>query len=354
MPKFARVMRGALVLTVSVIACFGAGKPAAAEDSLTVVSGSFPTAFFEVLGDVAEDAGFYKAENLKVDTQYAGSPYNAAQLVASGKADICSLALEPIIQGYEKGVHLTAFFARDPNYEFVVAVLADSPIKSLADFKGQSLGEISPGSGAEVSTNSMLEGAGLKRSDFSYIPIGNGAQAIQALTSKRVAGAAFPYVELQIYVVTADQKYRYFWHPILKDIGDVGYAATPATIQNKADLLRRFSRANAKAALLIRVNPALAARYFMQSAGVKITDDSLARETRLLSISQNQLAGYDPASPTIGKMSVAGMGFLANFLYQSGLTTQLVPTSAIVTDQFIPFANDFDHRAFIAQAKNMH
>jgi NitT/TauT family transport system substrate-binding protein len=260
-------------------------RPAAADDHLTVVSGSFPTAFFEVLGDVAESAGFYKAENLTVDTEYAGSPYSAAQLVASGKADICSLALEPIIQGYEKGVRLTSFFARDPNYEFVVAVLADSPIRSLADFKGQSIGEISPGSGAEVSTNSMLEGAGLKRSDFTYIPIGNGAQAIQALTSKRVAGAAFPYVELQIYVVTAGQKYRYFWHPILKDIGDVGYAATPATIQSKADLLQRFSRANAKAALLIRVNPALAARYFLQDANVKITDESLARETRLLASS---------------------------------------------------------------------
>jgi ABC-type nitrate/sulfonate/bicarbonate transport system substrate-binding protein len=199
----------------------------------------------------------------------------------------------------------------------------------------------------------MLEGAGLKRSDFTYIPIGNGAQAIQALTSKRVAGAAFPYVELQIYVVTAGQKYRYFWHPILKDIGDVGYAATPATIQAKADQLRRFSRANAKAAVLIRVNPKLAARYFLQGAGIKITDESLANETRLLSLAQDQLPAFNPTSKTIGKMSVVGMGLLASFIYQNGLTSQLVPTSALVTDQFIPFANDFDHRALIEQAKNM-
>jgi NitT/TauT family transport system substrate-binding protein len=351
---FGRIARGAVIAGVVLSAFVGAGRPAAADDALSVVSGSFPTAFFEVLGDVAQFGGFYKAEHLNVDIQYAGNPYNAAQLVASGKADICSLALEPIIQGYEKGVHLTAFFARDPHYEFVVGVLADSPIKSLADFKGQSIGEISPGSGAEVSTNNMLAGAGLKKTDFNYIPIGNGAQAIQALTSKRVAGAAFPFVELQIYVVNADQKYRYFWHPILKDISDVGYAATPATIQNKADLLQRFSRANAKAALLIRVNPQLAARYFLQGAGLKITDDALAKETRLLSGTQDQLPGFDPSSPTIGKVSTLGMGFLANFLYQNGLTTQLVPTSAIVTDQFIAFANDFDHKAFIAQAKSMH
>jgi hypothetical protein len=77
----------------------------------------------------------------------------------------------------------------------------------------------------------------------------------------------------------------------------------------------------------------------------------LARETRLLAVSQDQLPGYDLANPALGKMSATGMGILANFLYQSGLTTQLVPTSAIVTDAFIPFANDFDHKAFIAQAK---
>ena len=351
MSLLARYARAAALTAAVAAAALGAARPAHAEDNLVVVSGSFPTAFFEVLGDVADLGGFYKAENLHVDTQYAGSPYNAAQLVASGKADIASLALEPIIQGYDKGVRLTSFFARDPHYEFVVAVPADSPIHALADFKGQSIGEISPGSGAEVSTNAMLAGAGLKRSDFSYIPISNGAAAIQAITSKRVAGVAFPYVELQIYVVTAGQQYRYFWHPILKDIGDVGYAATPATIANKADLLRRFSRANAKAALLIRENPALAARYFLQAAGVKITDESLAKQTKLLESAQDQLPGFDPSSKTIGKMSATGMGILANFLYQNGLTPQLVPTSALVTDQFITFANDFDHKAFIAQAK---
>jgi ABC-type nitrate/sulfonate/bicarbonate transport system substrate-binding protein len=354
MSEIMRVARGVAIVTGALVALLGVARPAAAADKLTVISGSQPTAFFEVLGDVAAGAGFYTAENLDVDIQYAGNPYSAAQLVASGKGDICSLALEPIIQGYDKGVRLTSFFARDPHYEYVLGVPANSPIKSLADFKGQSIGEYSPGSGAEVSTNNMLEGAGLKRTDFSYSPIGNGAQAIQALNSGKVAGAAFPFVELQIYVVNADQHYRYFWHPILKDIGDVGYAATPATIQSKADLLKRFARANAKAALLIRVNPALAARYFVQAEGIKVTDDAVSKETRLLEISQDQLPGFDPSSNTIGKMSTAGMGFLSNFLYTNGLTPQLVPTSALVDNRFIAFANDFDHKAFLAEAKKMH
>jgi hypothetical protein len=37
----------------------------------------------------------------------------------------------------------------------------------------------------------------------------------------------------------------------------------------------------------------------------------------------------------------------------NGLTQQIVPASAIMTDQYIAYANDFDHAAFIAQAKQM-
>jgi NitT/TauT family transport system substrate-binding protein len=332
----------------------GLPRPAAADDTLTVISGSAPTAFFEVIGDVAQYAGFYKQQHLDVEIQYAGSPNIAAQLVASGKGDVCSISLEPIIAGYEKGLHLEAFFARDPHYEYALGVPADSPIKTLADFKGTTIGEYSVSSPAEISVTSMLQGAGLKKSDFSFIPIGSGAQAISALNSKKVAGAAFPYVELALYESNAGQKYRFFFHPILKDIGDVGYTSTPATIAAKADLLRRFARANAKASILIRVNPQLAARYFLQGAGLKVTDETLRNQTTLLQLAQDQLPGFDPTNKRIGEISARDMTVLTKFLAAAGFTTQVVPVSAISTSQFIDYANDFDHLAFIAAAKKMH
>jgi hypothetical protein len=36
------------------------------------------------------------------------------------------------------------------------------------------------------------------------------------------------------------------------------------------------------------------------------------------------------------------------------LTKQLVPASAIATDQFTAFANDFDHKTVVAAAKAAH
>jgi NitT/TauT family transport system substrate-binding protein len=334
-------------------ACAGTRSPALADDALTVIVGANPNAFFEVLTNVAERAGFYKEQHLVVTTQYAGSPNIAAQLVATGKGDICGQAVEPLITGYEKGVHLQAFFTRDPHYEFVLAVLDESPIKRLADFKGATIGELSVGSPGEISANATLSGAGLKKSDYSYLPIGTASAGLQAIQSKKVDGVEFPFVELSLYEVEAHVKFRYFWDPILRDVGDTAYAAAPATIAAKGDQLRRFSRANAMAAVLVRENPQLAARYFLEGAGMKVTAETVENDARLLQLAYDQLPGYDPASKRIGYISPIGIGILAKYLYDAGLTHQIVPASAVVTDQFIDAANDFDHGALIARVKRM-
>jgi NitT/TauT family transport system substrate-binding protein len=234
-----------------------------------------------------------------------------------------------------------------------LAVLDSSPIKTLADFKGATIGEYSAGSAAEVPANSELSGAGLKRSDYTYLPIGAGAQAIAAMTTGKVAGVAFPYPELVTYETFANQKYRFFWHPILKDIPASSYAASPATIQTKADQLRRFTRALVKASILVRENPQLAAKYFVIGSGQKLTGEAVANEARLLAAAQDLLAGDDPASLRIGEMPLRGAAVLAKFMYDNGLTSLIVPASAIATNQFIDFANDFDHQAFIARVKQM-
>jgi NitT/TauT family transport system substrate-binding protein len=334
------------------LACCGAARPALADDTLNVMGASSTAGFFEVLDHVADQAGFYKEAGLIVNKQYA-SPGTDAQLVASGKADMASLAFEPIVQGYEKGLKLQYFLGTDPHFVNVMGVLDDSPIKTLADFKGADIGEASPASPAETTANAMLAGAGLKKTDYTYVTIGFGAQALAAMQSKKVAGAVLPAGEFILEEVGGNVKFRIFREPILDDIGTYGFAATAATIQNKADQLRRFSRAMVKASILIRENPRLAARYFLQGSGSKVTDDAVDRETRVLQLSVGNLMGQDPASTTIGYMPIRGMEIYCRFLAANGVTNALVPATAVVTNQFIAYANDFDHKAFVAYVKTL-
>jgi hypothetical protein len=55
----------------------------------------------------------------------------------------------------------------------------------------------------------------------------------------------------------------------------------------------------------------------------------------------------------IGYIPPRGIAVLAKFLSENGYTPTVVPTASIVNDAFIQYANDFDHKAFIEQAKAM-
>jgi ABC-type nitrate/sulfonate/bicarbonate transport system substrate-binding protein/predicted secreted protein len=349
----ARIIRALASATFTATCLLGSIQRAPADDALTVMSGGNTSGIFDVLEFVAGGAGFYNQQHLNVTKEYGGNPGTAAQLVASGKADVASIPVEPVFAGYDKGLRLQFFLARQARHAYVLAVLADSPIRALADFKGSVLAETTVASPGEVLTGSMLAGAGLKKSDYAFQMTGFGPAGLAAITSKRVDGAAFPYLEIVNDEVIGNLQFRTFRHPILKDIPDVGYAASPATIQTKADALQRFSRAIVEAALFVRTNPAAGARLYLQGAGQKITPELLLKTTRILTLLEDDFPAADPSNKRIGLLSPKSMDLYGKYLADYGFTRAPVPGSAIATDQFVAFANDFDHAAVVQLAKDM-
>ena len=340
-----------LLLAVTALACLP--RVAVADDTL-VVGASFAGGI-EVLENVAKFGGLYKAEHLDVDKQYTGSAGLCAQLAAGGKIDVCATSIEPLILGYAKGLRLQVFFSRIATYEYVLAVPADGPIKTLADFKGNVIGEVSPGSPSELSANDMLAGAGLRRSDYTFAAVGAGAQALSALTSGKVAGFSDSATALMTEGAVSGIRFRYFKDPILDSIPNSAFYARPEVIAAKGDVLRRYARAIVKAAILIRENPRAAARYALMGEGLgkAITPEAVEIEMKQLIALQGHLVGVDPADPRIGATPLAGVAVYCKLFSEGGMTSARVPAAAIVTNQLIPFANDFDRRAWIAAVKRM-
>jgi ABC-type nitrate/sulfonate/bicarbonate transport system substrate-binding protein len=350
-----RVFLSALAgVCVLLSASFAAPLPVRADESLSIIAGSSAPGIFDILEIVAAGAGYYQAEHLTVTKDYASSASTAAQLVSVGKADVASLSAEPVLTGYEKGLRLQFFLSRQARYSYVMAVTSDSPIRLIADFKNAQIGETNIGSASEVSARSMLAGAGLTPSDYTFVPIGTGAVGLTAITAHRVGGLSLPYLEIVNDTVVGHLSFRVFRHPILKDIGNVGYAGLPATLAAKADALKHFSRAIVKAALFVRVNPAGAARLYLQGTQQQVTPDALATMTKVLTLLEDDLPAADPSNKRIGAMSIQGLSLYSKFLVDAGFAHQTVTGSAVATDQFIGFANDFDHKALIAQAKSVH
>ncbi len=347
---FAACVAVALVLALPA----GAARSQPADETLSIIAGNAAPGIFDTLELIAAGAGFYGQQHLTVSKNYATNPGVATQLVATGKADVASLSVEPILIGSEKGIHLTVFLSRQSRFSYVLAVLANSPIKTLEDFKGATLGEVNAGSAGEPATESMLAGAGVARSAYSFVPIGVGSQGLAAITGKRVDGVAIPYLEIVNDEVGAGVPFRVWRHPILKDVGNVGYAATPATIQAKAEALRRFSRAIVEAAILVRVNPALGARLYLTGSGQKVTADSLQSTTRVLQALEDDFPAANLANPRIGLIRPRDMQLYSQYLAQYGFMKAPVDGKSVATDQFIAYANGFDRKALEKQIASMH
>jgi NitT/TauT family transport system substrate-binding protein len=329
-------------------------RPAAADDTLTIMQGSVNPALYSVADIVADRAGFFKDEHLNVVSQLANNPSVAAALVASGKGDLCSVSAQAILQGYEKGLHLVYFLAHSARYSNVMAVLDDSPIRTLADFKGKNIGLTTIGGDGEVTARVMLAGAGITTNEVTFSPIGYGPQAVEAVADRHVDGVAYPYGEVVPMEVLANVKMRVFRDPILSDVANSGYATTAETMKTKADALKRYARAIVKASLYVHYNPQVAALWFLQASQLRVTPQTLKNEAGELALLQGDLLAANPTNKRIGYMSPLGLGVLSKVLNDYGLTHTLVPADAITTDQFVAFANDFDHKAVIAYAKREH
>jgi NitT/TauT family transport system substrate-binding protein len=320
-------------------------RPVRADDALSVILGGTTPPLMNALNLIAEGAGFYNDEHLAVSTGLVDGTAKAVQMCASGQADICPMGIEAAITGYDDGIHLKMFLTRASKFGYVIAVLENSPIRTLADFKGKSIGVHSlTGSSPLLATRSALSTVGLTPTDYSLVAIGLEDAAANALTSGKVDSAALPLYELIPYMV-AGTKLRIFHHPTLENTANAGYLAAPSVMAAKGDAVKHFSRAIVKAALLIRHNPAAAARALLVANGQPFSAEDLQRKTAELTAWQDDLPAADPTNTRIGAPSVAGMQRYIQLLKDAGVTKTVMPAPEVATDEFVAFANDFDHKA---------
>jgi NitT/TauT family transport system substrate-binding protein len=343
--------RAIAALACALLALAAVPRPAAADDVINVMGGTYPPSINDIDGFVAEGMGYFKDEHLIVNKQYAGTASVCFQEVAIGKGDVCTGFVEPVILGYPKGLHLVIFLNHNARFDYRLAVLDESPIKRLADFKGANIGEITHGGTGEIPADVTLSGAGLRPSDYTYTPIGLGPQALAAITAKKVDGVIFPLQEIETMEAVGKVKFRTFTDPRFADVPSEGFTTTPETLAAKADLLKRYARAMVKAFIFMRVNPQAAARFYLQGTNQKVTPELLASITGVVEAMEPEFPAYNLKTRNIGYMSADGLQQYCKMFFAAGRTPVLVPGADLVTNQFVDYANAFDHQSIVRQAR---
>lgn len=318
---------------------------ALADEALSVVKDARTPPLMNALNLIAEGAGFYSAEHLKVTTVASDGPADARRICASGQGDICPVGIEPLVLPSPDGVQLQMFLARISKFGYVIGVPEDSPIRSIAELKGKKIGVHSAtGASALLASTSTLLASGLTPTDYELVTIGLNEQALGALKSGEVAAVALPFYELLPFIV-AGTKLRIFRHPTLGNVANSGYAAAPSVIAARGAALRHFCRAIVKASLLVRYDPAVAARALLRATGQPFDDADLQRRTAELTAWEDDLPAADPSSRRIGALSIAGTQAYIQLMVDAGVARTAIPASRLVTNAFIGYANDFDREA---------
>ncbi|MBI3968186.1 MAG: ABC transporter substrate-binding protein [Chloroflexi bacterium] len=307
---------------------------------------------------VAEELFWEKEENLKVAIQPIAGSVPVAQALDAGSIEVGAPTPEPVLQSHDKGGSKAVWFysfLRSPTGS--LAVLDSSPIKSLADFKGKKIGAQSLGSGNIALANGIIAAAGVKKEEVEYLSVGLGAQALAALQSGQVDALTI-FDSQYAAMENSGAKLRYFTSPQASRLFATTGTTTTDMIKSKPDVLKAFGRGLAKATLFTITNPEASIRiHWKRYPATKPTgvDEAKALSDSLNIVKKRSAIANFQEGETIrkwGYFSEASINAWIDFAAETGITSKKVSASALYTNEFVDFFNQFDEAKIKGQATN--
>jgi len=307
----------------------------------------------------AKQLGYFKEEGLEVELMgFKGTGTLIPQMLAK-RVDIGYPNPDTLIISRDAGkekLPLKFFYnmTRASGWEF--AVLADSPIKSIADLNGKSIGV-----GAMSFGNVPITRAQFKelKVNATMVPVGVGAAAFLALTEKRVDALNLFDAQHATLETQGTKIRRLEQAPRYEALFSNGFVAHEDMIRDKPQVLAGFGRAVAKATLFCETNREACVKMFWKEyPNDKPNGDEakvLADGVKIFSARFDKMLVF-PKGEEPRKWGAYDRQIWVDFaeaLYEGGqLSTKDVDVDACYTNAFVPKFSEFDAAKVVAQAKS--
>lgn len=301
--------------------------------------------------------GYWKDAGLKVENNSASGSTLAVQLTNAGTSHFTMATVEPLIVAKQKGGNIVAVYnhTREPIY--TIAVPASSDIKSIEQLKGKRIGVSNLSSGGVPFAKAMLNGAGIDpNSEVTFLPIGLGAQAIQAIKTGKVDALAYwdwAYAQVE----NAGIGVRHFTSAKTNNLLSLALVANGDFVSKNPDIAVKLAQGIAKASLFTVTNPEAAVRihwkHYPSSKPTGIPEEQALKEA--VHLLKSRLPKYNIKGREVekwGHFTEAQWKDTQDFLHTNGVIKEKLDISKYYNNDLIDKINKFDASKVIEQAKN--
>jgi len=326
---------------------------------------AMPNAMNVALGPFvfAQELGYFSEENLALEEPFpvlTGAALILPQL-ANGSIDSVFMTLEPLILTKQPGApnfdYKYAYnYARGSVYEFVV--LDESPIKTVADIAGKTMGVGGLTWGNVAGAKGVLVSEGVSLDSVTLAAVGDGAAALEALKSGQI-DVLNMYDTKNVQFEQTGVKLRRI--PLPDWYAKHSSNALPFTskfIAEHPDKIGRFGRAVSKGftaceAAIENCVRAFWKRYPELAPAADAADAALKTATEILSRRLEFALMFPEGEPRrFGAFTDDDFTGVIKSLSVAGLAAKTdIPLDTLYTNEFVDEFNAFDAATVVAEAK---
>lgn len=254
----------ALKVVLTAVLCLSGFSVTHAADKVRIAvahRGLWDTGVSMIIG---ERKGFFAKEGLDVDLRYMVNAPDIIQTMIVGENDVAiGIGILAVLGAYSKSAPIRVISAQMTGSEYYWYAKTSSPINSLKDLKGRTLGHNAPGSAAHLAALALKDHASV---DVKLVMAGGMPNNLtQVLSGQIDVGYGLPPVgwdkleqgQIKVIAIGSDI-------PALRDLTSRVNAATAQFAEAKRDVLVRLIRARTNAIHWMFQNREESARIFAE------------------------------------------------------------------------------------------
>lgn len=155
------------------------------EKSEVRISVSEKSSLYHLPLTIAERMGYFSAAGLQVQIDDYGSGISALQALLSNRADVCAGSFKHTLSLQSRHQYCTVFVleGRAPQVVAAVSLRSLPDYQRLDDLRGKRIGVSAIGATTHLAASLLMARSSMRPGDVTFVPVGLGASAGQALHS---------------------------------------------------------------------------------------------------------------------------------------------------------------------------